>query len=92
MISNKSKTVVSVKALLTLPDNIADKTGQRGVNKPLYTEKNISRNRFITSSFGIDEPGQVDFLIDKKDIGEMLKSRPDSWSGNVTLMFDPNIY
>ena len=92
MISNKSNTVVPVKALLTLPGNITDQTGQSVVNKPLYTGKDISRNRFITSSFGIAQPGQVDFVIDKKDIGEMLKSRPDSWTGNVTLMFDPNIY
>lgn len=92
MISNKSSTVVPVKALLTLPDNITDQTGQRVVNKPLYTEKNISRNQFITSSFGINQPGKIDFVIDKKDIGEMLKSRPDSWSGNVTIIFDPNLY
>lgn len=92
MVSNKSNTVVPVKALLTLPGNITDQNGQRVVNKPLYTGKDVSRNRFIASSFGIDQPGQIDFVIGKKDIGEMLKSRPDSWSGNVTLMFDPNIY
>jgi hypothetical protein len=92
MISNKSNTVVPVKALLTLPDNITDLAGKTVVNKPLYTGKDLSRNRFVTSSFGIAQPGQVEFIIDKKDIGEMLKSRPDSWSGNVTLMFDPNIY
>ncbi|BEM85525.1 hypothetical protein SME41J_48490 (plasmid) [Serratia marcescens] len=92
MISNKSKTAVPVKALLTLPDNITDLTGQRVVNKPLYTTKDISKNWFVTSSFGKDRSGQVDFVIDKKDIGEMLKSRPDNWSGTVTLIFDPNLY
>lgn len=92
MISNKSNTIVPIKALLTLPDNITDQTGKGVVDKPLYTGKDISRNKFITSSFGIDQPGQVDFVIDKKYIGDMLKSRPDSWSGSVTLMFDPNIY
>lgn len=92
MVSTKSKTVVPVKALLTLPANIGDKTGQRVVDKTLYTEKDSSRNRFTTLSFGTDKPGQVVFVIDKKDIAEMLKSRPDSWSGLVTLMFDPNLY
>lgn len=92
IMSEKSKTVVPVKAMITLPDNIADNTGQRVVNRPLYTEKDLSRNSFTTSSFGIDRPGLVDFVIDKKNISEMLKSRPDSWSGNVTIIFDPNLY
>nr|ULG16501.1 hypothetical protein 1137p_00104 [Serratia proteamaculans] len=92
LLSDKSSTVVPVKALLTLPDNISDSTGKKVVNRPLKTEKNKSQDKFLTTSFGTDRPGQVDFVIDKKNIIEMLKSRPDNWSGSITLIFDPKLY
>ncbi|MCU6172416.1 hypothetical protein [Enterobacter bugandensis] len=92
MVSEKSGTIVPVKAALTLPNNIADQSGNSVVNAPLYTEKSGSRNQFTTHLFGIEQPGKIDFTIGKKDIIEMLKSRPDSWSGTVTIIFDPNIY
>lgn len=92
MSSVKSGTVVPVKALITLPENIKSQRGGGVIFQPLYTEKDLSRNRFRTINFGTDRPGQVDFFIDKKAISEMLKSRPDSWSGSVTLIFDPNLY
>ena len=92
MVSEKSGTIVPVKAALTLPDNILSQSGERVISQPLYTEKDVTRNRFITRSSGKERPGQVDFIIDKKEINEMLKFRPDSWSGSVTLIFDPNLY
>ncbi|HHA1482196.1 TPA: hypothetical protein ACOEEX_004001 [Enterobacter hormaechei subsp. xiangfangensis] len=92
MVSEKSGTIIPVKAALTLPNNISDISGNNVVNAPLYTEKSGSRNQFTTHSFGIEQPGKIDFTIGKKDVVEMLKSRPDSWSGTVTIMFDPNIY
>lgn len=90
MISEKSGTTVPVKARITLPESIKDSTGKKVINSPLYTEKNTSR--FFTTSFGVDRQGQVEFYIEKKNVSEMLKSRPDSWSGSVTLIFDPSIY
>lgn len=92
MVSEKSGTIIPVKAVLTLPNNITDQSGKSVVNVPLYTEKSGSRNQFTTHSFGTEQPGKIDFTIGKKDIIEMLKSRPDSWSGTVTIIFDPNIY
>ncbi|WP_449575997.1 hypothetical protein [Lelliottia nimipressuralis] len=92
MFSEKSKTVVPVKARLTLSTNISDQFGNSVISQPLYTNNDISRNRFTTNSFGRERPGKVDFILHKKNIIEMLKSRPDSWSGTVTLIFDPSIY
>ncbi|MET5964003.1 hypothetical protein WIA93_24565 [Citrobacter amalonaticus] len=92
IISDKSSTVVPVKAMITLPNNIANKDGQRVISQSIFTEKDLSRNQFFTSSFGKDQPGQIAFTIEKKNITKMLKSRPDSWSGNVTIIFDPNLY
>ncbi|WP_454878803.1 hypothetical protein [Serratia inhibens] len=92
MTSGKSGTSVPVKATITLPENIADSAGQRVTDSPLFTEKNNARNRFQTHTFGTDKKGWVDFVIEQKDVKEMLKTRPDSWSGTVTLLFDPNLY
>ena len=92
MVSEKSGTIIPVKAALTLPNNIVDQSGNSVVNTPLYIEKSGARNQFTTHSFGKEQPGKIDFTIGKKDIIEMLKSRPDSWSGTVTIIFDPNIY
>ena len=92
MTSTKSGTVVPVQAVLTLPDNITDTAGQRVINKPLFTEKNKNQNKFQTKSFGVDKKGWVDFVINQKEVKEMLKTRPDSWEGTVTLVFDPNLY
>lgn len=87
--SEKSGTVVPVKAKITLPENIEDWVGKKVINRPLYTEEDTSK--FISTSFGIERQGQVEFYIEKKNVIEMLKTRPDSWSGSVTLIFDPKI-
>lgn len=92
LMSSKSGTVVPVKAFLTLSDNVSDADGTNVVSRLLKTEKNTSQNIFQTISFGTNRPGQIDFVIDKKDISEMLKSRPDNWSGSVTMIFDPKLY
>lgn len=91
MISNKSGTVVPVKARLTLPENI-ENAGLKVTNRTVYTDKNTVRDNFQTRTYGIDRKGWVDFFIEQKDVKEMLKNRPDSWSGSVTLVFDPNLF
>lgn len=83
---------VPVKALLTLPENITDQGGGKVINRPLFTEKNIKQNKFLTNAFAVDRKGWVDFVIDQKSIEQMLKTRPDSWGGTVTLIFDPNLF
>ncbi|EOZ1521572.1 hypothetical protein Q9Z39_004190 [Enterobacter hormaechei] len=92
ILSNKSGSVVPVKAFLSLPDNISDKNGMRVTRTPLYTQRNVSRDRYITQTPGLTKQGYIDFIIEKKNVIEMLKTRPDSWSGNVTIIFDPNLY
>lgn len=83
---------VPVKALLTLPENITDQGGGNVINRPLFTEKNTKQNKFLTNAFAVDRKGWVDFVIDQKSIEQMLKTRPDSWGGTVTLIFDPNLF
>lgn len=89
--NNNPDQLVPVQSLLTLPDNIVDKsTGAAVIRKRLATGKGLG-NTFTTKTYGIDRSGSVDFLVSQKDVDNMLKTRPDTYSGAITVIFDPQI-
>jgi hypothetical protein len=90
---NTPSQTVPVRTLLTLPDNIVDNlTGSTVSKRRLVTSRDITNNIFATKSFGHDKAGSIDFLVEQKDVDTMLKTRPDTYRGAVTVIFDPNIY
>ncbi|MFC0141471.1 hypothetical protein ACFFJN_15990 [Erwinia mallotivora] len=90
---NDPSQVVPVQSLLTLPDNIVDQsTGATVVKRRLAQGRDLTRNVFSTKSFGENKAGSIDFLVSQRDVDTMLKTRPDTYRGAVTAIFDPQIY
>lgn len=90
---NHSSQTVPVQTLLTLPDNIVDSfTGSSVSKRRLSVGRDITNNIFATKSFGQNLAGSIDFLIEQKEVDTMLESRPDTYRGAVTVIFDPQIY
>lgn len=90
--NNPSQTV-PIQTLLTLPDNIVDgSTGSRVSKKRLSVGRELANNTFETKAFGQNKSGMIDFLVTQKDVDTMLKTRPDTFRGAVTVVFDPKIY
>ncbi|MBA4823728.1 hypothetical protein H2241_22665 [Pantoea ananatis] len=84
---------VPVKTLLTLPDNIVDNlTGSTVSKRRLEAGSNLTKNVFLTKTFGENSAGSIDFLVSQKDVDTMLTTRPDTYRGAITVIFDPNIY
>ncbi|WP_052250346.1 hypothetical protein [Enterobacter sp. Bisph1] len=84
---------IPVQTLLTLPSNIEDiSSGATVVKRPLTVGKDLTKNVFATREFGQDRSGSIDFLIAQRDVDTMLKNRPDTFRGAVTVFFDPKIY
>ncbi|WP_414147767.1 hypothetical protein ACMGGR_20815 [Erwinia sp. BNK-24-b] len=91
--SDNSAQLVPVQTLLTLPDNIVDSTtGSTVSRRPLALGRDLTRNTFITKSYGENKSGSIDFLVEQRDVDTMLKTRPDTYRGAVTVIFDPQIY
>ncbi|WP_244172991.1 hypothetical protein [Kosakonia pseudosacchari] len=91
--SDNSGQLVPVKTLLSLPDNIIDSaTGASVTRKALRIGKDMSNNIFNTQSYARDAAGNIDFLVTQKDVDTMLKTRPDTYRGAVTVIFDPNLF
>lgn len=91
--SDNTGELVPVQTLLTLPDNIRDSTtGSSVAMRRLAIGKDLSRNLFTTKSFGQNQKGHIDFLVGQKTVDAMLKNRPDTYRGAVTVVFDPQIY
>lgn len=90
---NMPSQTVPVQTLLTLPDNIVDNvTGATVSKRPLAAGRDLTRNVFVTKTFGQDRAGSIDFLVVQKDVDTMLKTRPDTYRGAVTIIFDSQIY
>lgn len=88
-----SSQVVPVQTMLTLPENIVDsKSGNTVVKHRLAVGKDITKNLFSTSEFGQNKSGHIDFLIEQRNVDTMLNSRPDTYRGAVTVIFDPLIH
>lgn len=91
--SEKSDQRVPVQSLLTLPENIVSAVSGAPVSRKLLsTEKDTASNTFLTQSFGQQQPGSIDFVINKRDVEAMLAIQPDTYSGMVTVLFDPNLF
>lgn len=91
--SEKSDQRVPVQSLLTLPGNIVSATSGTPVSRKLLsTQKDTASNTFMTQTFGQQQPGHIDFVINKRDVEAMLAIQPDEYSGMVTVLFDPNLY
>lgn len=90
---NTPSQTVPVQTLLTLPDNIVDNSTNSVVSKRrLLVGKDLTKNSFVTKTFGQNRAGSIDFLVSQKDVDTMLKTRPDTYRGAVTVIFDPKIY
>ena len=90
---NTPSQTVPVRTLLTLPENIIDhSTGSTVSKRRLTTGKDLTKNVFTTKSFGQNRAGSIEFLVGQKDVDTMLKTRPDTYRGAVTVIFDPDIY
>ena len=88
-----SSQTVPVQTLLTLPDNIVDNsTGSTVSKRHLEVGMQLAKNVFVTREFGQNKAGSIDFLIDQREVDTMLKTRPDTYRGAVTVIFDPEIY
>lgn len=84
---------VPVQTLMTLPDNIVDNvTGSTVSKRRLEAGRDLTKNVFVTKMFGQSRAGSIDFLVGQKDVDTMLTTRPDTFRGAVTVIFDPKIY
>ncbi len=86
---------VPVRALLTLASNIVIKgDSQKSVTRQLLrTTKDLNHNIFHTNSPAQNYPGHIDFEVSgKKHIDTLLTNQPDTYKGNVTIVFDANIH
>ena len=84
---------IPVQTLLTLPNNIVDSaTGSTVSKRRLAVGRDVANNIFVTRRFGQNQAGSIDFLIGQKDVDTMLKTRPDTYRGAVTVIFDPGLY
>ena len=90
---NTPSQTVPVQSLLTLPRGIVDSsTGSAVSKRRLAVGRDLKKNVFITKSFAENQAGSIDFLVSKKDVDTMLKTRPDTYRGAITVIFDPKIY
>lgn len=90
--SDKNGQLVPMQSYLTLPDNIiAQQTNSHVTRAPMLTRKDTS-NLFLSKNSGSNRKGSIDFLIKQRDVDTMLETRPDTYRGVVTVIFDPNIY
>lgn len=91
--SDKTGELVPVKTFLTLPVNITDvQSGTTMVRQELYTGFDTSKNIFYTDTFARGVKGSIDFNVDKRDVGNMLKNAPDTYCGSVAVIFNPKLY
>lgn len=89
---NRPAQMVPVRTLLTLPVNIVDLATDVSVSKRRLTVNDgPTMNIFKTKSFGTVKTGNIDFLVMQKDVDTMLKDRPDTYRGAITVIFDPRI-
>lgn len=83
--------LVPVKTYLTLPSNIVNNANGSTVVKQALQANNDEKQVFATKSFGQKKQGSIEFEVVQKDVEIMLNSRPDTYRGTVTIIFDPTI-
>ncbi|HEI8910449.1 TPA: hypothetical protein SLG94_000406 [Proteus mirabilis] len=91
--SDNNGQLVPVKAYLSLPNNIINQKTNSTVTRALMPiHKDIVNNTFLTKDIGSNRKGNIDFLVAQHDVDKMLLTRPDTYRGTVTIIFDPQIY
>ncbi|MEN0585396.1 MULTISPECIES: hypothetical protein [unclassified Kosakonia] len=91
--SDNSGQQVPMKVMINLPEKVVDmQTGSRVSGRPLLIGKSAGQNYFTAKTYGTNEPGSIDFLVRQKDVDTMLSTRPDTYRGAVSVIFDPNIF
>jgi hypothetical protein len=91
--SDNDGSLVPVQTLLTLPNNVVDiNTRTTVVRRPLQVGKSDTQNIFTTQVFGESKKGSIDFLVAQRNVETMLTTRPDTYRGAVTVIFDPKLY
>jgi len=87
--SDRSSQRIPLQTFLTLPGNIVDIATGSGVSRRrMSVGKEATKNAFITQSYGQNKKGSIDFLINRRDVDTMLNTRPDTFRGAVTVIFD----
>nr|URQ57242.1 Hypothetical protein [Providencia alcalifaciens] len=90
--SDKNEQLVPIHSYLTLPDNVvSQQTNNLVIREPMSIRKDFS-NIFLSKNLGTNRKGSIDFLVNQRDVDTMLLTRPDTYRGVVTVIFDPNIY
>ncbi|EJF7712655.1 hypothetical protein M8697_002890 [Providencia rettgeri] len=90
--SDKNEQLVPIHSYLTLPDNVvSQQTNNLVIREPMSIRKDFS-NIFLSKNLGSNRKGSIDFLVNQRDVDTMLLTRPDTYRGVVTVIFDPNIY
>ncbi len=91
--SDNNGQLVPVKAYLSMPDNIINQqTNSTVLRAPMAINKDVINNTFLTRDIGRNRKGSIDFLVTQHDVDTMLMTRPDTYRGTVTVIFDPSIY
>lgn len=91
--SDNNGQLVTVKAYLSMPDNIINQqTNSTVLRAPMAINKDVLNNTFLTRDIGSNRKGSIDFLVTQQDVDTMLMTRPDTYRGTVTVIFDPQIY
>lgn len=84
--------IVPIQTFLTLPENVIDKTTGMTVSKRrLFAGRDVKENIFVSNNYSRNRPGSIDFFVRRKDVDTMLKTRPDTYWGTVTIIFDPDL-
>lgn len=91
--SDNNGQLVPVKAYLSLPNNIINQQTNSTVSSvPMAINKDVLNNTFLSRDIGSNRKGSVDFLVTQHDVDTMLLTRPDTYRGTITVIFDPKIY
>lgn len=91
--SDNNGQLIPVKAYLSLPDNIINQQTNSTVSRvPMAINKDVLNNTYLTRDMGSNRKGSIDFLVTQHDVDTMLITRPDTYRGTVTVIFDPKIY
>ncbi len=90
--SDKTPQLIPFHTLLTLPDNIVNNYGSAVKNQPVKVGKNNNDMIYHTNVFSTNKAGHLFFHVKKSDVDTMLSTRPDTYRGDVTVIFDANVY
>lgn len=90
--SDNTAQQVPFSAFINLPANIVDSTtGAAVVQQRLHIGKDPAKNLFTTKTYAQNQKGSINFLVAQHDVDTMLSTRPDTYRGGATVIFDQSI-